>query len=80
MRRITLTATLLLSLVALAACGTSPGERAVSGAGIGAGAGALGGLMFGNPLAGAAVGGVVGGAVGGLTSPSAIDLGKPVWE
>jgi osmotically inducible lipoprotein OsmB len=80
MRRITLTATLLMSLVVLAACGTSPGERAVSGAGIGAGAGALGGLMFGNPLAGAAVGGVVGGAVGGLTSPSAIDLGKPVWE
>jgi hypothetical protein len=35
---------------------------------------------MGNLLAGALGGGAVGAAVGGLTSPSAIDLGKPVWE
>jgi osmotically inducible lipoprotein OsmB len=80
MKRIALTTTLLLSLVALAACGTQPGERALSGAAIGAGGGAVAGAFMGNPLAGALVGGAVGGAVGGLTSPSAIDLGKPVWE
>jgi len=80
MKRIVLTATLFISLAALAACGTSPGDRALSGAGIGAGTGAVAGAMMGNPLAGALVGGAVGGAVGGLTSPSTIDLGKPAWR
>jgi len=68
---------LSVTLVALlAACGTDPGERALTGAGIGAGAGAVGGALLGNPLAGAAVGGAAGAAVGGLTSPRQIDLDR----
>ena len=80
MKQNVLAATLLVSLVALAGCGETPGNRAASGALIGAGAGAVGGALLGNPLAGAAAGAVVGGAVGGFTSPSTVDLGKPVWE
>jgi len=74
---------LLVSVVAasLAGCGDTPGERAVSGAGIGAGAGALGGALTGGSVGGGAlVGGLAGGAVGGLTKPSQVDLGKPVWK
>jgi osmotically inducible lipoprotein OsmB len=66
--------------LALAACGNSPGDRAISGGAIGAGAGAVGGALLGAPLAGAALGGAAGAAAGGLTSPGQIDLGKPVWE
>ena len=43
----------------LAACGTSQGDRLVSGTVIGA---------------------VAGGATGVLTSPRAVDLGRPVWR
>jgi osmotically inducible lipoprotein OsmB len=73
---------LMISAVALtlAACGTSPGERALSGGAIGAGAGAVGGALLGAPLAGAVIGGAAGAATGGLTSPHQIDLGKPAWE
>ncbi len=68
---------LLTSICVLAACGTDPGERAVSGGGIGAGAGAVGGLLLGaNPLLGAVIGGAAGAATGGLTSPSQINLDK----
>jgi osmotically inducible lipoprotein OsmB len=66
--------------LALAACGTSTSDRALSGGAIGAGAGALGGALVGAPLAGAALGGAAGAAGGALTSPSDIDLGKPVWK
>ena len=66
----------LAILVSLSACGTDPGERALSGAGIGAGAGAVGGALVGNPLAGAVVGGAAGAAVGGLTSPNQINLDR----
>ena len=65
----------------LAACGTSPGERGVSGAGIGAGTGAAAAAILGGPIwGGALLGGAVGGASGALTSPNTVDLGKPVWE
>jgi hypothetical protein len=64
----------------LVGCGTSPGERAATGAGIGAAGGAVGGALLGNPLAGAAVGGAAGAAIGGLTPPSSLDLGRPIWE
>jgi osmotically inducible lipoprotein OsmB len=60
----------------LVACGTDPGERALSGAGIGAAGGAVGGALVGNPLAGAAIGGAVGAATGGLTSPRQIQLDR----
>jgi osmotically inducible lipoprotein OsmB len=36
--------------------------------------------LVGAPLAGAAIGAGVGAATGALTSPSSVDLGKPVWE
>ena len=66
--------------LALAGCGTTPGDRGLSGAGIGAAGGAVVGAMVGAPLVGAAIGAGAGAAVGAATSPSAIDLGKPVWE
>jgi osmotically inducible lipoprotein OsmB len=56
----------------LAACGTSTGDRAISGAAIGAGAGAL----VDEPLAGAGIGA----AAGALTNPDDINLGEPIWR
>lgn len=64
----------------LAGCGYSPGDRAVSGGLIGAGAGAAIGAAAGNPLAGAAVGGAAGAIGGAVTSPNAVNLGRPVWR
>ncbi len=52
-------------LVALAGCGYSRGDRALSGAAIGAGAGAL----IGGDVTGAIVGGAVGAGVGAATAP-----------
>jgi hypothetical protein len=66
--------------IGLSACGTTPGDRGLSGAGIGAASGAVVGAIVGAPLIGAAIGAGAGAAVGAATSPSAIDLGKPVWE
>ena len=63
-------------LGALCACGTDPGQRALSGAGIGAGAGAVGGVLLGDPLAGAVIGGAAGAATGAFTSPNQIDLNR----
>lgn len=71
----------LLSLSLLAACGSTKGDRAISGGGIGAGVGAItGAVVGGSPLAGAAIGGAVGAAAGGLTKERDVDLGKPVWR
>ncbi|MBV9252379.1 MAG: hypothetical protein JO227_24430 [Acetobacteraceae bacterium] len=59
-----------LLLLLLAACGTSPGERAVSGGLLGAGAGAgVSAITGGKPATGALIGGGVGAAGGALTSP-----------
>jgi osmotically inducible lipoprotein OsmB len=77
MKRIFVTAA-ALSVIALAGCGETTGDRALSGAGIGAGVGAIGGLMVGAPLQGAAIGAAAG--TGALTSPSQVDLGRPVWR
>jgi len=78
MRALTLLA--VLSLLGLSACGSTPGDRAVSGAGIGAAAGAVIGAPFGVPGLGAAVGAAAGGAVGAATTSSQVDLGRPVWR
>lgn len=67
-------AVVLLAASMLAACGTTTGDRTLSGAGIGAGIGLLGGPP------GVVVGALAGGAVGAATSPSQIDLGRPVWR
>lgn len=64
----------------LSACGSSPGDRAVTGAGIGATAGVIGGALLGVPAAGAALGASAGAIVGASTNPSQVDLGKPVWK
>lgn len=71
---------LLIGILALAACGETTGDRGLSGAGIGAAAGAVGGALVGAPLAGAAIGAGAGGLTGAMTTPSTVDLGKPVWE
>jgi hypothetical protein len=68
------------ALLLMAGCGSSTGDRALSGGGIGAATGAVGGALLGAPLAGAAIGGAAGAATGALTSPNQIDLGKPVWR
>ena len=73
--------TITILTVALAGCGTSKTDRAVSGAGIGAAAGAVGGALVGGSAAtGAVVGGAAGAAAGALTDESDVDLGDPVWK
>ena len=57
-----------------AACGTTPGERALSGAGIGAATGAVGSAVTGgSTAAGAAIGGAAGAVTGAVTDESQID-------
>lgn len=69
------------SLLTLAACGQTQGERALSGGAIGAGAGAAtGAIVGGSVLGGALLGGAAGAAAGALTDADDIDLGDPVWE
>ncbi|MBI5616766.1 MAG: hypothetical protein HY943_10785 [Gammaproteobacteria bacterium] len=72
---------LAISVAFLAACGTTTGDRALSGAGIGAGAGAAIGAVTGmGPGTGAAIGAAAGAATGGLTKKRQVDLGEPVWR
>ena len=73
-------ASTLIVALALAGCGTSVGDRTLSGAGIGAAGGAAIGAMVGNPLAGAAIGAGAGAVTGAITTPSQVDLGEPVWQ
>lgn len=71
----------VVALAALVGCGSMPGERAVSGAGIGAGAGAALGAVTGMGVGtGAAIGAAAGAAAGGLTKKKQVDLGEPVWK
>lgn len=72
---------LALGLTFLAACGTSPTDRAISGGGIGAATGAAGSaLVGGNPATGALIGGAAGAAAGALTEAENIYLGRPFWR
>lgn len=58
-------------VMGLAACGNTPGQRALSGAGLGAAGGAvIGAATGGSVLGGALLGGAGGAAVGALTTPS----------
>jgi len=66
--------------LAVAGCGTDPGDRAASGALIGAAGGAVIGAAAGNPGLGAAAGAVAGGVVGAATDPCDLNLGDPVWR
>jgi hypothetical protein len=64
------------ALLLLSACGTTPGQRALSGGAIGAGGGAIIGALAGSPAIGAAIGGGVGAAAGAVTTPSQLNLGN----
>ena len=66
--------------VTLAACGTTPGDRAVSGGLLGAGAGAAIGSLSGNAGTGALIGGIGGAALGAVTDPCTLSFGDPVWK
>jgi hypothetical protein len=69
-RNIVLALTLSGLLMALSACGDSPGTRAVTGGLMGAGVGAgVSALTHGRPATGAAIGGGIGAVGGALTAP-----------
>src|SRR5262245_44887260 len=74
-KQIAVTAVVLTGL-ALSGCGTTPGERAVSGGLLGAGTGAAIGSVTGSAGRGALIGGLGGAAIGALTSPNQINLGS----
>jgi len=66
---------LSLTCLSLAACGSSPTDRALSGGGIGAATGAAGAAATGGSVGGGALlGGVIGAGVGALTDEDDIDL------
>lgn len=69
-----------LSALLLSGCGTSPGDRGLSGGLLGAGTGAAIGSLAGSAGTGALIGGLGGAAIGLVTSPDALNLGKPVWH
>jgi hypothetical protein len=67
------------ALLSLAACGNTPGSRALSGGAIGAGAGAIVGAATGlGPGTGALIGGGAGALTGAATNNRQIDLGRPL--
>jgi len=71
------------ALVALlGACGSSTGDRALSGAGIGAATGATVGALTGGLSVGtgALIGAGLGAGAGALTDEDTIDLGDPWWD
>ena len=67
---------MMLLASALAACGSSTSDRALSGAGVGA----VGGALMGHTLGGAALGGAAGATTGALTNKNQINLGRPWWK
>jgi peptidoglycan hydrolase-like protein with peptidoglycan-binding domain len=71
----------LLAVAVLAsACGNTPQDRGITGAGIGAAGGAIIGAL--TPLSvfhGALIGAAVGGITGAVTDKSSVNLGDPVW-
>jgi osmotically inducible lipoprotein OsmB len=72
---------LIALALALSACGTTGGDRALSGGAIGAGAGAAVGAVTGMGVGtGALIGGAAGAATGALTDEDDINLGKPIWR
>jgi len=78
--RLQLTSSVIAIGLLLSACGSAPGDRALTGAGVGAAAGVVVGALVGIPAAGAALGATAGAVVGAATTPSQVDLGKPVWR
>jgi len=72
--------TAMASALIIAGCGTTPGDRAVSGGLLGAGAGAAIGSVAGSAGKGALIGGIAGAAIGALSDPCDLDLGTPYWR
>ena len=70
----------LAASLALSACGTAPGDRALSGGLVGAGTGAAIGAVAGNAGAGALIGGLGGAVLGAVTSPNQLYLGPTPWR
>jgi hypothetical protein len=70
-----------VAVMTLAACGSSPMDRGLSGAAIGAGAGAATSAITGGSVGGGALlGGALGAAAGLLTDSGQFDLGTPIWR
>ncbi len=69
-----------IAALAVAGCGTDPGDRAASGALLGAAGGAAIGAATGSAATGAAIGAVGGAVVGGATDPCTLNLGDPFWR
>ena len=70
------------TVVLLAGCGYTEPDRTQGGAAAGAASGAAVGVV-GGPVgmaAGAVIGGGAGAITGASTSPSQVNLGKPVWK
>jgi hypothetical protein len=74
--------TLAGTLVLLAACGYGEPGRVEGGAAAGAATGATVGLVGGpvGVVAGGVIGGGAGAITGAATSPSQVNLGRPVWN
>lgn len=71
----------LAALGLVAACGNTPADRALSGAGIGAGVGTVGAILIdGNPITGAAIGAAAGAITGASTSKDKLNMGDPIWK
>jgi hypothetical protein len=70
-----------VTCIAVAACGTTPSDRAISGGGMGAATGAVIGVLAGGPILGAAlIGGAAGAVAGAVTDPNKINFGKMPWD
>ena len=69
-------------VLAVAACGTRQPDRTTGGAATGAATGAAVGALGGpvGALVGAGIGAGAGAATGYATSPSDVNLGRPVWS
>ena len=81
MNKVKIFAAIMLIPTMLAACGTTPGDRVASGAGIGAATGAGVGAVTGMSVgSGALIGAAAGGLAGGATRSDQVNLGKPVWR
>jgi hypothetical protein len=76
-----LIASLFTVVLGLTACGSSTGDRALTGGAIGAAGGAaVGAVTGGSAVTGAVVGGAAGAATGALTDEDDIDLGDTIYD
>ncbi len=81
MKKLMILGTTVALGLSAAACGTTPTDRAISGAAIGAGAGALGAHMMDGNVGNAAIWGAgLGAGAGLLTNPNQVYFGEPAWN